>query len=87
MFYRPNSDHARKVEDFLRDLQRQHDIDSQHLVVYDIDTREGSAMASLYDVMAYPSFFVVGDDGAYVKSWDNGDLPRMDEVVSYTFAF
>jgi hypothetical protein len=87
VFYRPNSEHARSVEEFLRDLQRQHDVDERHLAVYDVDSREGAAMASLYDIMAYPSFLVVGDDGAFVKGWDNGNFPLMDEVVSYTFAF
>ena len=87
VFYRPNSEHARQVEEFVHDLQRQHNIDDHHLVIYDVDSREGSAMASLYDVMAYPSFFVVGDDGGYVKGWNSGDLPMMDEIVSYTFAF
>jgi len=87
VFYRPNSEHARLVEEFLHELKRQHDVDDRHLQVYDVDSREGSAMASLYDVMAYPSFFVVGDDGGYVKGWASGDVPMMNEVVSYTFAY
>ncbi|TAH36478.1 hypothetical protein EYC59_00915 [Candidatus Saccharibacteria bacterium] len=87
VFYRPNSEHARIVEEFVHDLQRQHDVDERHLVVYDIDSREGSAMASLYDLMSYPSLIVVGDDGAFVKSWTDGSLPLMNEVVSYTFTF
>lgn len=87
VFYRPNSEHARKVEEFVHDLQRQHNVDERHLTIYDIDSREGSAMASLYDLMSYPSLVVVGDDGAFVKSWVDGSLPLMDEVVSYTFTF
>lgn len=87
VFYRPHSEHARSVEEFLHDLQRQHDFDNRHLAIYDVDSREGSAMASLYDVMAYPSFLVVGNDGSFIKSWDDGHFPLMDEVVSYTFAF
>ena len=86
VFYRPNSENARRGEEFVHDLQRRHDIDDRHLVVYDMDSREGSAMAALYDVMAYPSFFVVADDGTFVKSWIDGEFPRMDEIVSYTFA-
>lgn len=87
VFYRPNSEHARRVEEFVHDLQRRHDIDDRHLQIYNIDTREGASMAALYDVMAYPSLFVVGDDGGYVKSWTDGQLPLMDEVASYTFAY
>jgi hypothetical protein len=87
VFYRPNSEHARKVEDFVRDLKKQHDVDDRHMQVYDIDSREGSSMATLYDVMVYPAFVVVGNDGGYIKGWSNGDLPLMDEIVSYTFAY
>jgi thiol-disulfide isomerase/thioredoxin len=87
VFYRPNSEHARAVEEFLHDLQRQHDVDERHLTIYNVDSREGSSMASLYDIMAYPTFMVVGDDGGFVKGWDSGNLPMMDEIVSYTFTF
>ncbi len=87
VFYRPDSEDARPVEEFVRNLQRQHDVDDRHLAVYDVDSREGAAMATLYDIMAHPAFLVVGDDGAYVKGWTNGSVPMMDEIVSYTFTF
>ncbi len=72
---------------FVQDLQRRHNVDDRHLAVYDIDSREGASMAALYDVMAYPAFFIVGDDGGFIKSWTDGSIPMMDEVVSYTFTF
>lgn len=87
VFYRPNSEHARQVETFVQDLQRQHNVDDRHLVIHNVDTREGAAMCSLYDVMAYPSFVVVDEYGSFVKGWTDGRLPLMDEIVAYTFAF
>jgi hypothetical protein len=87
VFYRPDSEHARQVEEFLRDLQRQHDIDTQHLDILDVDSREGMAMASLYDVVMYPSIVVVADDGSMIRSWAGEQLPLMNEIASYTFAY
>lgn len=87
VFYRPNSEYARQVEEFVQDLQRKHDLDPRHLQVLDVDSREGSATASLYDVMNHPSILVIGDDGGYVKNWEGVPLPLMQEVAGYTFSY
>jgi hypothetical protein len=87
VLYRPNSEFARRVEEFVHNLKTRNDLDDRHLEVMDIDSREGAATASLYDVMTHPSVVVVGDDGSYVKSWEGGDLPLLDEVAGYTFSF
>lgn len=87
VFYRPNSEHARRVEEFLNDMQRQHDLDTDHLNILDVDSRDGSATASIYDVMMYPTILAVADDGSLIKSWQGDNLPLMDEVVSYIFAY
>lgn len=86
MFYRPNSEHARIVEEFIRDLQRQHSLDANKLSVLDVDSRDGSATASLYDVVMYPTFLAIADDGSLMKGWQ-GDLPLMDEIASYIFSY
>jgi hypothetical protein len=87
VLYRPNSEFARQVEEFVHDLQERHNVDERHLEVLDYDSREGSATASLYDVMAQPSIVVVGDDGAYVKSWQGTELPLLEEVAGYTVSY
>jgi len=87
VIYRPNSEFARQVEEFIHDLQTRHNIDERHLEILDYDSREGSAMASLYDVMSQPSILVVGDDGVFVKSWQGSELPLLDEVASYTLSY
>jgi hypothetical protein len=87
VLYRPNSEFARQVEEFIHDLQTRHNVDERHLEVLDFDSREGSATASLYDVMVQPSILIVADDGGFVKSWQGNELPLLDEVASYTLSY
>lgn len=81
ILYRPNSEHGRVVETYISDFQRRHP--SEHLEVLSIDSRDGSAMASLYDVMQYPSILVLQSDGSLHKCWQGSQLPLMEEVVAY----
>ncbi len=82
VLYRPNSEHGRRMEEFIHDYRARHgDI---KLEIINIDTREGAAMASLYDVMEYPAILVLQTDGYAQKVWQGQDLPLMDEVVSYS---
>ena len=87
VLYRPNSEFARQVEEFVHDLQTRHNVDERHLQVLDYDSREGAATASLYDVMAQPCIVVIGDDGVYIKSWSGTQLPLLEEVASYTLSY
>jgi len=81
VLYRPNSEHGRLVEDFIRDFQSR--TDTGKLEVLNIDSREGSAMASLYDVMRYPAILVLRTDGYLQKSWEGDTLPLIEEVIGY----
>jgi len=51
----------------------------------DIDSREGAATASMYDIMSQPGIVITSDDGAYVKHWEGEQLPLMNEVAGYAF--
>ncbi len=82
IFYRPNSEHARAVETFVHDFQRQY-TPSAKIEVLDIDTRDGAAMASLYDVLQYPAFLVTTNDGAFIHAWEGKEIPLMQEVAGY----
>jgi 3-deoxy-D-manno-octulosonic acid (KDO) 8-phosphate synthase len=81
ILYRPNSEHGRLIEDFIHEYQHRHQ--ATHLEVLSIDTREGSATATLYDIMQYPAILVVQTDGNVQKVWQGETLPLMDEVASY----
>ncbi len=87
VLYRPNSEFARAVESFVRDLQMIHNLDERHLQVLDYDSRDGASTASMYDIMTQPSILVTGNDGAYVKDWQGGDLPLTEEVAGYVLSY
>lgn len=88
VLYRPNSEHSRVVESFIHDYQFEHgDSTNSRLETISVDTRDGVATASLYDVMVYPAILVLADDGMVIKSWIGGDLPRMADVAGYAFSF
>ena len=87
VLYRPNSEFARAVEEFVRDLQTVHNLDERHLQVMDYDSREGSATASVYDILSQPTVLVIGDDGAYIKDWQGTNLPLIEEVAGYALNF
>jgi len=84
VLYRPDSEHGRAVETFVRDYQSQH-VDS-HLEVLNYDSRDGTAMASLYDIMQHPAILALRDDGSVLKIWEGAELPLTEEVASYTFS-
>lgn len=84
ILYRPNSEHASDIESFVRDFQMRHDIGSR-LQLVSVNTREGAATASLYDIMSYPSILAVADDGSVINMWQGQPLPLMDEVAGYVY--
>lgn len=86
VLYRPNSEYARSVESFIRDFRFQHEDDANKLETVDIDSRDGVAMASLYDIMEYPAILAVSDDGQLVKSWVGSEMPLMDELAGYIYS-
>ena len=81
---RHESEYGRQVESFIHDYQTVHQ-DSK-LEILNIDSRDGSATASLYDVMQNPAILILRDDGSVVKSWEGETLPLMDEIAAYSYA-
>lgn len=84
VLYRPNSEHGRLVEDFIRDYKRAGH--NGHMEALNIDTREGAAMASVYDVMEYPGIIVIRDDGSVLRAWQGSQLPMQNEVAAYAYS-
>jgi hypothetical protein len=82
VLYRPNAEHATEVESFVRDFQRRYEV-GRKLEMVSINTRDGAATASLYDIVAYPAILVLGDDGSLVSFWQGMPLPLMDEVAGF----
>jgi hypothetical protein len=83
VLYRPNSEHGRLTEEFIHEFQAR---SSGQLEVLSVDTREGSATATLYDIMQYPAIMVMQNDGGVQKIWQGDSLPLIDEVAAYARA-
>ena len=84
ILYRPNSEHGRQIESFTHDFQATHP--DVRLEIENIDSREGGATASLYDVLQYPAILALREDGSLLKAWEGDMLPLMDEVASYAYS-
>jgi hypothetical protein len=82
ILYRPNSEHERDVETFVREFQRTHDIGNR-LELLSVNTRDGAATASIYDVLSFPAILALADDGSVLNSWVGMPLPLMNDVAGY----
>lgn len=80
ILYRPDSEFARTVEEYVRDFQR---FKGKDIELVDLNTREGASMATLYDILQNPALVVLRDDGQLVKDWQGELLPRKDELAGY----
>lgn len=80
MLYRPNSEHARSVEEYVRDFQHQR---GKVIELMSLDTVEGAEKANLYGLMQYPAIIAVREDGQLLRDWQGSNLPLMDEVAGY----
>lgn len=81
ILYRPQAEYATAVESFARDFKVRHS--SAKIDLVNIDEREGIAMASIYDIMNFPSIIAVTIDGRLLQMWQGNQLPRIDDVAAY----
>ena len=82
VLYRPKSEHSRKVEDFVKDIEKRNPSGKIELV--NVDSRDGSATASLYDVVQYPAVLALQNDGQLLKEWQGSTMPLLNDVSYYT---
>lgn len=81
VLYRPNSEFARTVEEFVHSFEeRSFGVKAE---VMEFDTKEGQAKAALYGVMQHPALLALRDDGELLKTWEGPQMPLMDEVLAY----
>ena len=80
IIYKYESDHARPVLDYLRDVKRQtgHDLET-----IDPDNRDGSAFCRTYDIVEYPTTVALDDKGSLQHMWRGLPLPTISEVSYY----
>jgi len=82
ILYRPESEHSTIVETFVRDFEHRHN-PGNAIELVSVNTRDGSATASLYDIWSFPAIIVVAEDGKMMNVWQGQPLPLMDEVAGY----
>lgn len=82
ILYRPKSEHARRVEEFVHDFERHQT--NRKINTLSLDTRDGAATATLYGIVSYPAFLALADDGQLLKSWEGENLPLMNDLAFYS---
>ena len=81
VIYRSNSEHERQVIEFEREFEQR---TGRSLELLDVNTRDGSATASLYDIMAYPMVIAISNEGSILQSWQaSNGMPPINEVSYY----
>lgn len=78
--YHPNSEDARKVEEFAHDFIRQ---TGGNIELISLETMAGAEMARVYGIVSYPAILARRDNGELVNSWEGDTLPLMSEVAGY----
>lgn len=80
VIYKEYSDHAREINDYMRDFERQ---TNKKIEEINPDTREGADFCRAYDVVEYPTIMALDDSGSMLSMWRGKPLPRIDEVSYY----
>ena len=80
IIYKVESDHAREVLDYLRDVKRQTGNEIEEI---DPDTRDGSGFCRTYDIVEYPTMVALDDGGILQHMWRGRPLPTISEVSYY----
>lgn len=84
ILYRLSSEHARAVETFIHDFKRLHP--NTKVEPINLDSRDGIAMAALYDITRFPAILSIATNGMLIKHWEGETLPLMDEVAAHTYS-
>lgn len=83
VLYRPNSEFSRSVDEFVHDFRTR---TSYSIELVDIDTKEGTELAEVHDIVDNPAVLVVKDDGQLSKSWVGTPLPMINDVIGFLAA-
>jgi hypothetical protein len=77
---RDNTDYARQVTEYLRDLERQ---TGKTLEIIDPDSPDGAHICRTYDIVEYPTIIATTDEGELQQMWRGLPLPTISEVSYY----
>lgn len=77
VLYHPNSEQDGLVQDFARDYER---FKTKKLELVSLETQTGADYAKLYDIVRYPAFLAIADNGSLQRMWQGTPFPLMDEL-------
>ncbi|MCL5112905.1 MAG: hypothetical protein M1554_00265 [Patescibacteria group bacterium] len=86
VLYKKNSEHYSSLEEFISKLRQGLEGSSVSVEVSSAETREGNAIASIYDIFSFPAILVLRDDGSVQNLWEGPDFPAIDEIKGYALA-
>lgn len=80
VIYKKQSEHAERVEEFLRDFKRRtlHEMEAVNP-----DSPRGADICRIYDIVEYPTIIATTSDGQLRNMWRGMSLPTIDEVSYY----
>lgn len=80
VIYKPFSDAAREVDEWLSEFERRANIEVEKL---DPEMPDGEMFCTARDIVEYPTIVVADTDGKTYESWSGTPLPVIDEVMGY----
>ncbi|MDR0979829.1 MAG: hypothetical protein LBM12_01585 [Candidatus Nomurabacteria bacterium] len=78
VFYRKERDYTQDTEDLLQDLSNRY---QKSFEIHDPDTPSGSSEAHAYDIMDFPTFLAVMDDGREAARFSGLPLPTVQQLA------
>ena len=78
--YKDHSDHGREVREYIEDFERQTGLKVE---VMDPDSGRNEFFLRPYDVVEYPTFLAITDEGRLLQQWRGKPLPLFDEIAYY----
>ena len=82
VLWREERDYSRQVIDWLHDFEHQ---TGRTIESVDPDTRDGIELAKAYDILEFPAFLALNDDGSVAQVWKGAgmNMPRVDDINYY----
>ena len=78
--YKPESDHARTVTDWIRDFARQ---TGKTVEEINPESLHGESFVRAYDIVEYPTLIAIDHEGVVHNIWRGTMLPTISEVSFY----
>lgn len=78
--YKQDSDYTRSVTEWIREFARR---TGKTIEEINPETRDGDTFARTYDIVEYPTFIAIDNEGVVHNAWRGTLLPTISEVSYY----